>query len=194
MSSQLLRIVARQARTLPNQGSRGISISASRQQEVALDAAARDRIYPKLGNRDVVGFGFNGTASYMDRTEFPCPAIRFGENTPAVLALREKEKGDWSKLSIEDKKALYRASFCRTYAEMNAPTGQWKSILATVLLALSATGWVVIWMKKYVYPPMPSTITREWQIDQQRKMISQGQGRVEGIASEWDYSKNTWKS
>lgn len=45
-----------------------------------------------------------------------------------------------------------------------------------------------------VYPPMPSTITKEWQIDQQRKMIRQGQGRVEGIASEWDYSKNTWKS
>lgn len=57
------------------------------------------------GNRDVVGYGFNGTASYMDRTEFPCPAIRFGENTQAVMALREKEKGDWSKLSIEDKKA-----------------------------------------------------------------------------------------
>lgn len=49
MSSQLLRIVARQARTLPNQGTRAITMSASKQQEVVLDAAARDRIYPKLG-------------------------------------------------------------------------------------------------------------------------------------------------
>ena len=57
------------------------------------------------GDRDIVGYGFNGTASYIDREEYPCPAIRFGANTPEVLALREKEKGDWKTLSVEDQKA-----------------------------------------------------------------------------------------
>ena len=57
------------------------------------------------GNRDVVGWGFNGTASYVDREEYPMPAVRFKENTPDVMALREKEKGDWKSLTLEEKKA-----------------------------------------------------------------------------------------
>lgn len=40
----------------------------------------------------------------MDRPEFPLPAVRFGENTKEVLALREKEKGDWKNLSLDEKK------------------------------------------------------------------------------------------
>ena len=39
----------------------------------------------KIGNRDVVGFGWNGEATYYDRPDFPMPAIRFKENTPDVL-------------------------------------------------------------------------------------------------------------
>lgn len=33
---------------------------------------------------------------------------------------------------MQEKKELYRASFCQTFAEMDAPTGEWKSILAGV--------------------------------------------------------------
>jgi len=141
----------------------------------------------------VVGWGFNGTASYVDREEFPLPAVRFKENTPDVMALREKEKGDWKSLSLEDKKALYRASFCQTFAEMKAPSGEWKSILAAVFAALGLTGWIVIYMKKFVYSPMPHTITRQWQEDQLNRMITQGQGRVEGISSKYDFDKGQWK-
>jgi hypothetical protein len=39
----------------------------------------------KIGNRDVVGFGWNGEPTYYDRPDFPMPAIRFKENTPDVL-------------------------------------------------------------------------------------------------------------
>ena len=56
------------------------------------------------GNRDIVGYGFNGNPVYMDRVEFPAPAIRFKENTSDVLALREKEMGDWNSLSLDEKK------------------------------------------------------------------------------------------
>lgn len=41
----------------------------------------------KLGNRDVVGFGWNGEPTYYDRPDFPMPAIRFKENTPDVLVI-----------------------------------------------------------------------------------------------------------
>jgi hypothetical protein len=33
---------------------------------------------------------------------------RFREDTPEILKVKEKEKGDWKKLSIDEKKLLYR--------------------------------------------------------------------------------------
>lgn len=39
----------------------------------------------KIGNRDVVGYGWNGEPVYQDRVDYPMPAIRFKENTPDVL-------------------------------------------------------------------------------------------------------------
>lgn len=42
----------------------------------------------RIGNRDVVGFGYNGEPAYLDRTDFPCPAIRWKENTPDIMVRR----------------------------------------------------------------------------------------------------------
>lgn len=189
MNGQLARTVLRGSQL----SIRALSTSGPLRSEAALDQAARDRIHPKLGNRDVVGWGFNGTASYVDREDFPLPAVRFGENTPDVMALREKEKGDWKSLSLDEKKKLYRASFCQTFEEMKAPTGEWKSIVAAVLTALGLTGWIVIYMKKFVYSEMPHTITRQWQEDQLNRMLTQNQGRIEGLSSKYDFEKGEWK-
>jgi len=155
--------------------------------------ALRDSYYPKLGNRDIVGYGWNGLPTYMDRVEFPAPAVRFQENTKEVLALRQKELGDWKALSLQDKKALYRASYRMTYAEMNAPTGEWKSVLAAILFGFSVTGWIAIFIKRQVLPELPHTITREWQEKQLELLIKQGQGAVTGLSSHWDYENNRWK-
>jgi cytochrome c oxidase subunit 4 len=158
-----------------------------------LSQALKDQHYPKLGNRDIVGYGWNGYPSYMDRPEFPCPAVRFRENSKEVLALRAKEKGDWKSLSLDDKKSLYRASFRQTFSEMHAPSGEWKVILGFVLIAVSVTGLTFTLVKHYVLPPMPETITREWQEAQVERMIKQRQGPVDGISSRWDFEKNDWK-
>jgi len=191
--ANLVRVGSKRVATL----SRAVSTTAAKKSEVAAtgitDVASRDRIYPKLGNRDVVGFGFNGYPTYYDKQDFPCPAVRFGENTPEVLALRAKEAGDWKQLSLDEKKALYRASFRQTYAEMDAPSGEWKSVFAACLLGLSITGWMMIWLKQYVYPELPSTITEEWKIDQAKQMIIQRQGPIDGLASKFDYENNKWK-
>ncbi|XP_047001791.1 cytochrome c oxidase subunit 4 isoform 1, mitochondrial [Schistocerca americana] len=147
----------------------------------------------KIGNREIVGYGFNGQPSYMDRTDFPMPAIRFKETTPDIEALRQKEKGDWRKLSIEEKKALYRASFCQTFAEMQAPTGEWKSIIGFTLIGVSLSLWIYMAMKLWVYKPLPSTFTEERREAQLRRMINLQVNPVEGLASKWDYEKNDWK-
>lgn len=64
-------------------------------------------------------------------------------------ALKEKEKGDWKRLSIEEKKALYRASFCQTFSEFKAPTGEWKMAIGGVLIAVSLALGVSLWMNKF---------------------------------------------
>ncbi|BFZ13561.1 hypothetical protein BsWGS_16600 [Bradybaena similaris] len=189
MNRHLVRLALRATR-VPQ---RTISSTAVCSRDFVLDHKLQNEIYPKIGNREIVGFGINGQPSYTDRCEFPCPAIRFKETTPEVLKLREKEKGDWKSLSLAEKKALYRASFCQTYSEINAPTGEWKLMLACIFFVLSGTGWFWIYVKKFVYPPPVHTLTREWQEQSLQRMIDQEQGHIRGVASKWDYDKLEWK-
>lgn len=37
-----------------------------------------------IGNREVVGYGGNGTQSYIDTFDFPMPAVRFKAPTPDI--------------------------------------------------------------------------------------------------------------
>lgn len=114
----------------------------------------------KIGNRDVVGYGWNGLPIYHDRVDYPMPAIRWKENTSDVKALREKEKGDWKKLSMQEKKALYRASFRQTFSEIKAPTGEWKMAIGAALIAASLAMWIAMWMKVYGMLKNPSSNQR----------------------------------
>nr|AAA74396.1 cytochrome c oxidase subunit IV [Urechis caupo] len=172
---------------------RSMSSLSAQIPEAQLSQTQKDAAYPKLGNRDIVGYGMNGLPTYIDLPEFPAPAVRYGENTAEVVALREKEKGDWNSLSVEEKKALYRASFRETYSEMKAPNGEWKSVLAGVILGISLTGWVMIWMKQNVYPPLPHTINEEYKEGNLKMMVKQNQGPITGVASKYDYENNRWK-
>ncbi|CAG2103418.1 unnamed protein product [Medioppia subpectinata] len=147
----------------------------------------------KIGKREVVGFGVNGTYTYFDVPDVPMPAIRFREADTQISALREKEKGDWKQLTIDDKKKLYRFSFCRTYAEMMAPTGEWKSILAGVLAIVTTALWTYVLIKKFVYAPMPESTSLEWRKKQRDWMVLWKVNPIEGLSSKYDYEKNRWK-
>jgi len=147
-----------------------------------------------IGKREVVGFGGNGEVTYVDSVMAPFPAIRFKEDVGEIAALREKEKGDWKKLTREEKKVLYRASFCQTLAEVEAPTGEWKSVVGITLVIVSLGIWGYLWMKTYVYNILPDTITNEEkqkaQIDRQ---IAIRVNPIEGLTSNYDYEKGQWK-
>ena len=41
--------------------------------------------------------------------------------------------------------SVYRASFCQTFAEMKARTGEWKSILAITLMTAVWTALYIMW-------------------------------------------------
>ena len=147
----------------------------------------------RIGNRDVVGFGINGEYSYIDRIDYPMPAIRFRENTAESKALREKEKGDWKKLTLDEKKALYRHSFCLTFAEQRAPTGDWKYVIGGVLCFAGLVFWAYYFMKKCVYPPLPCTVNPEHQAKMLEHMIHLRVDPIDGLTSKYDYEKNQWK-
>ena len=99
------------------------------------------------------------------------PAIRFKENTPEILALREKGKGDWRKLTLEEKKALYRARFCVKFSEFTAPTGEWKSIVGLACVFISLGLWIYVLEKLFLYKSMPSSFSEESKKAQLKRMI-----------------------
>ncbi|CAH1640521.1 unnamed protein product [Spodoptera littoralis] len=147
----------------------------------------------KIGNREWVGYGFNGQPNYVDRPDFPLPAVRFRADTPDIKVLREKEKGDWRKLTLEEKKTLYRASFCQTFAEFQAPTGEWKGVLGWSLVVASMAVWIYMGMKLFVYSPLPESLSEENQKAQLRRMLDLKVNPIDGLASKWDYENNRWK-
>jgi len=191
MSHLFFRAVARTAGSSVQK--RTFSASPVCSKAVVLDQQLREDIHPKIGSRDIVGFGQNGQAIYMDHPGFPCPAIRFKEATPEVLELQKKEAGDWKNLSLDEKKTLYRHSFCQTYVEMEAPTGEWKTIVIPLLWFLAASGVIYWWFEKYVHPPLPWSFTPEYQRMMVKRQIDEGQGHLHGVASKWDYEKMRWK-
>jgi len=152
-------------------------------------------IKTKIGTREVVGYGMNGEEIYVDNVHYPFPSIRFKEDTPQIIKLKEKEKGDWKKMTVAEKKELYRASFCQTLVETKAPTGDWKAVVGISLCLISLGIWGYVWLAAYVYGPLPHTMTDEEHLKGNIKMmINLGVGRQDGFASHYDYEKNRWKS
>jgi len=148
-----------------------------------------------IGTREVVGYGMNGEEIYCDNVHYPFPSIRFKEDTPQIVKLKEKEKGDWKKMTLAEKKELYRASFCQTLVEAKAPTGDWKAVVGISLCLISLGIWGYVWLAAYVYGPLPRTMTDEEHLKGNiKQLINLGVGRQDGFASHYDYEKNRWKS
>jgi len=158
-----------------------------------ISPADREKHFPKIGNRDVVGCGVNNRPNYGDRFDWPYPAVRWGENTAALAKLREKERGDWKKLSVEEVRQLYRASFRQTFAEFTAKTGEWKFVIAFCLFAGSLAMWTWFFIKRYVHPPLPHTFSDEYRYGMLKKYIDMDVAPVRGLTSQWDYERMKWK-
>lgn len=161
---------------------------------MSVSKAIRPAYRMRIGNREVVGPQISVTEDYFDRPELPCPPIRFKEPTAEMDALRKKEQGSWTGLSLDEKKKLYRYSFCQTFKEMEAPNCEGRRVFGNVLMLISIPIVAFCIMKMTLYPPLPDSMSDagkktlvRWYID----------ARVDpmdgGISSKWDYEKNQWK-
>merc|ERR1712179_822892 len=148
----------------------------------------------EIGNREVVGYGNCGQENYVDHVHYPFPAIRFKEDDAEISQIRVKELGDWKKITPHEKKVLYRASYCQTFAEMNAPTGEWKMITGMILFGLGISMWMVIWCQKYVIPGGLRTLEPDYIKANVQRRIDYEMGPIEGLASRYDYEKNEWNN
>ncbi|XP_063815169.1 cytochrome c oxidase subunit 4 isoform 2, mitochondrial isoform X2 [Pseudophryne corroboree] len=131
---------------------------------------------------------------YYDHRTMPLPEIPYRETLSSQdTALKEKEKGPWKQLSLEDKITLYHMKFNQTYADMNKPTKEWKTVFGAVFFFFGLTGLIVWWQKLHVFPPLPHTLQDDWKAMQVRRMLDMRVGPIEGFSSKWDYEKNDWK-
>ncbi|XP_023292338.2 cytochrome c oxidase subunit 4 isoform 1, mitochondrial-like [Lucilia cuprina] len=155
-------------------------------------ATSHDYTNTMCGKREYVGFGVNGAPIYVDLVDFPMPAIRFQEPSPEICALRKKEEEDWKKLSKDEIKRLYRYSFCRTFAEMKAPTGEWKLHLGIALWACTI-GLLFCYTVNVYHQDLPDTFAEDRRQAQLKRIIALEMNPITGLASKWDYEVGDWK-
>ncbi|EDX00443.1 uncharacterized protein Dyak_GE15061 [Drosophila yakuba] len=156
-------------------------------------ASGGDSIRLMVADREVVGHGINGRPIYFDSPDCPFPAIRYQEVNSKLCALREKELDDWKNLSLDEKKQLYRHSFCQTYAEFQHFTPEWKICLAVALWLVSVGIAISISMKTMLYGKLPQTFDDERQSAQLRRIIQLQMNPITGLSSKWCYQENKWK-
>jgi cytochrome c oxidase subunit 4 len=158
--------------------------------------AVQAELYPRVGRREIVGYGRNGEPQYFDAPDCPNPGIRWVADTAELTALRLKAQGDWSKLTIEEKKTLYRADYRATIVEtVKAGQGTWKFVVGSVLGLIGGSIWLYFGLTKLIYDyPRKETSSLEHQNRMLERMIAQGQGKVHGVSAGWDYEKGDWKS
>ncbi|KAI8034528.1 cytochrome c oxidase subunit 4 isoform 1, mitochondrial [Drosophila gunungcola] len=157
-------------------------------------ASGGDGIRLMVGEREVVGYGINGRPIYFDSQDCPFPAIRYREVTPELCAIREKELGDWKKLSLDDKKRLYRHSFCQTFVEFQHFTPEWKICLGVALWLVALGLSISMVLKTKMYGQLPDTFDEDRRSAQLRRMIQLQMNPITGISSKWCYEENKWKS
>lgn len=157
-------------------------------------AATKPAYRLRIGNREVVGPHPSGANIYSDRIDVPCPAIRFKKPCPEFTALREKELGSWRNLTIDEKKKLYRFSFCQTFKEMEAPTCEGRRIMGTILMFLCFPILLYACAKATVFPPLPDSLSDQGKKQVVRWYIETKADPLDGgISGKWDYEKNQWK-
>ncbi|CAI2738979.1 unnamed protein product [Dicrocoelium dendriticum] len=125
-------------------------ILVSKRNAVSVLSPLEKKYYPHIGNREIVGFGRNGVPMYADDPAFPYPSIRFQNHTDEIEALRKKEAGPWSQLTVDEVKRLYRHSFCRTLEETVAPSTLWRLGIAWGLFVCSVGALAFAYIRTFV--------------------------------------------
>ncbi|VCX42974.1 unnamed protein product, partial [Gulo gulo] len=89
--------------------------------------------------------------------------------------LKEKEKGPWSGLSIDEKVEWYCINFNESFTEMKRNTNEWKTVAGKTMFFIGFAALILIWEKHYVYSPILHTFEEEWVAKPPRGCSTQNQ-------------------
>ncbi|VDN00928.1 unnamed protein product [Thelazia callipaeda] len=150
----------------------------------------------RIGQREIVGPS-SGGYHFIDSTDRPYPPLRFRADDDIIKPIREKEKGDWKNLTIEEKKLLYRYSFRRTQAELLGWNYYWKMYWAYTLIwisiGLAFLGVLKHYSKLFSFPPQVPTMNDDWKHYTMRNILILEKPFCEGAATKYDYEDDRWK-
>lgn len=98
-------------------------------------------------------------------------------------ALQAKEKGPWGSLTKQEKIDLYRAQFAKTIPESKLQEPYTKKLVGIISGFLAMSVVMFAFLRKYIGPEKPRTLTPEWAEDSVKKAKRLRSNPIEGISS-----------
>lgn len=116
------------------------------------------------------------------RKYYPVPKIR-PEYGSELAALQVKEQGPWTELTIQEKIDLYKAQFPKTIAEEKTEEPYVKKMIGMLSILMAVSVGLFAFLKKYVGPERPRTLTEEWRADAKKIARQRRANPISGVSS-----------
>lgn len=136
---------------------------------------ALPRIYARIACRSI--------QTSAARKYYPVPKIR-PEYGSEQAALQAKEEGPWTELTTQEKIDLYKAQFPKTIAEEKTEEPYVKKLVGMLSILMAVSVGLFAFLKKYVGPERPRTLTVEWQEDAKKLARQRRANPITGVSSD----------
>ncbi|XP_068724772.1 cytochrome c oxidase subunit 4 isoform 2, mitochondrial-like [Montipora capricornis] len=135
---------------------------------------ALPRLYSRLASRPI----FTSAV----RQYKPVPTTR-PPYASELEALQVKEKGPWGELTKQEKIDLYKAQFVTTIPESKLQEPYAKKLVGLISGFLAVSVILFAFLRKYIGPEKPRTLTPEWEADSIKKAKRLRANPITGIGS-----------
>ncbi|KAJ7376672.1 Cytochrome c oxidase subunit [Desmophyllum pertusum] len=139
-----------------------------------LRMGALPRLYSRIACRQI--------QTSVARRYDPVPTVR-PEYGSELAALQAKEQGPWTELTKQEKIDLYRAQFDKTIIEDKVQEPYMKKMIGLISILLAISVGLFSFLRKYVGPEKPISLTPEWQADHIKIAKQRRANPISGISS-----------
>ncbi|KAJ4307061.1 Cytochrome c oxidase subunit 5B, mitochondrial [Collariella sp. IMI 366227] len=105
------------------------------------------------------------------------------EQAELWMALRDRMKGSWAELTLQEKKAAYWIAFGPHGPRSLPPPGENQKVILYTIIGVGVSFVVFASMRMFA-KPAPSTMTKEWQEASNEFLKAQKSDPLTGISSE----------
>ncbi|KAK4115640.1 cytochrome c oxidase subunit IV [Canariomyces notabilis] len=105
------------------------------------------------------------------------------EQAELWMALRDRMKGSWKELTIQEKKAAYWIAFGPHGPRALPPPGENKTVALGVAAGIAVSLGIFVLVRSFA-KPAPHTMTKEWQEATNEYLRAQNSDPLTGISSE----------